>query len=314
MHIDVWAYIHMYICLHMCMREHAAFQGQRLGLHIAPGFGVADQLSKCLVPSFGRHTPRVQTNGREQRSRSRLLLSEKRGIRGSDLFQTKMRCWTLKYWGFSEPGAPHRNWPSQRGGWVGWRTGPRVILGQDRRAWSWVSDKWLHTRKSTCRKTSVHDVYSASSWNCLLELPSWVLRWRPLKSYHVLSPVLDLQWFGWPGLMERVDQWRFLIPCIEPSRIGSMGQEENQNQPRIWQKTFAACLVHTKVPYALCGDYKALRLESLHTWHPQIPKIKKNGCWHFTKKRSRIDPCIHKRPQMYAHTRRQIYIYIIYMI
>ena len=26
--------------------------------------------------------------------------------------------------------------------------------------------------------------------NCLLELPSWVLRWRPLKSYHVLSPVI----------------------------------------------------------------------------------------------------------------------------
>ena len=110
--------------------------------------------------------------------------------------------------------------------------------------------------------------------------------------------------------MERVDQWRFLIPCIEPSRIGSMGQEENQNQPRIWQKTFAACLLHTKVPYALCGDYKALRLESLHTWHPQIPKIKKNWMLEFYEEKSRIDPCIHKRPQMYAHTRRQIYIYI----
>ena len=56
------------------------------------------------------------------------------------------------YWGFSEPGAPHRNWTSQRRGWVGWRTGPRVILGQDWRAWSWVSDKCLYTRKSTRRK------------------------------------------------------------------------------------------------------------------------------------------------------------------
>lgn len=68
----------------------------------------------------------------------------------SRLFRLSGR--TEMYWGFSEPGAPHRNWPSQRGGWVGWRTSPRVILGQDWRAWSWVFDKCLHNRKSTCRK------------------------------------------------------------------------------------------------------------------------------------------------------------------
>ena len=53
-----------------------------------------------------------------------------------------------------------------------------------------------------------------------------------------------------------------------------MGQEEVQNQPTILQQTFAAYSPHTKSLRGLYGDYNALGLYWLHTWHPQIPKIK----------------------------------------